>query len=154
MASAKFSRPSFRAGGLPSGNITVVGGPQLAAKFKGMGSYVGLRLGHATYELAVITQTQAIQHAPVDTGNLQTSIWPEKDGPYSWSVIADTREGADPAGVGKNDYEYANFVEYGTSKMPAKPFMRPAFAYAAKVAPLKMQQLGKELETRFRTSAL
>ena len=46
-------------------------------------------------------------YVPVDTGRLRDSIT------------------AGPTGV-TSDVEYAGFVEYGTSDMPAEPYMRPA----------------------------
>ncbi|KKN20888.1 hypothetical protein LCGC14_0930920 [marine sediment metagenome] len=51
---------------------------------------------------------------PVDTGTLKRSITHE--------FISDTE-----AQVGTN-VEYAPFVELGTSKMSARPFLRPALA--------------------------
>ncbi len=52
---------------------------------------------------------------PVDSGILQDNIRPEvsADGMF---VVADT--------------EYADFVERGTSKMAAQPFLRPAMTTA------------------------
>ena len=50
--------------------------------------------------------------APIDTGNLQNSIAGEMDGPLSGKVIA----GAD----------YAAYVELGTHKAAAQPFMVPS----------------------------
>lgn len=70
---------------------------------------VGLRVQNAARELC-----------PVDTGRLRASIVsvPGRDtiGPY--------------VEVGTN-VEYAPFVEYGTSRAPAQPFLRPALAEVA-----------------------
>lgn len=67
--------------------------------------------------LAIEIQNRARQLCPVDTGRLRNSIHFE--------------EGQDAEGyyidVGTN-VEYAAFVEYGTSKMRAQPYLRPAFA--------------------------
>lgn len=49
--------------------------------------------------------------APVDTGRLRASITHEVDG--------------DAVNVG-TDVEYASYVEYGTSKTKAQPFLEPA----------------------------
>lgn len=50
--------------------------------------------------------------APVDTGNLKSNIRTTAVTPLSSDVTADT--------------PYAVFVESGTSRMAAQPFMRPA----------------------------
>lgn len=53
---------------------------------------------------------------PVDTGNLRNSI----------SHVVDT-EKADAAYIGTN-VEYAPYVELGTAKQKAQPFLKPAAA--------------------------
>lgn len=56
----------------------------------------------------------AKRRAPVDTGRLRNSI--------TFEVTAD----GDVVRVGTN-LEYAAFQEFGTRKMPARPFLFPAF---------------------------
>lgn len=59
-------------------------------------------------------QKKAEKNAPVDTGNLKRSIGLEiKDG----GLTAECRAKA----------EYAGYVEYGTRRMEAQPYMGPAF---------------------------
>lgn len=58
-------------------------------------------------------EAQAKQSAPVDTGFLKNSIHYEKTGEASCTVS-----------VGAS---YAVYQEFGTSKMPAHPFLFPAF---------------------------
>lgn len=65
----------------------------------------------AVKQATLIADAEAKKKAPVDTGNLRASISMEVDG----------LEGT----VGTN-VEYAPFVEYGTSRQPAQPFMEPA----------------------------
>lgn len=48
----------------------------------------------------------------IDTGALVNSIQSRQLGPMQWAVVAGT--------------EYAKPLEYGTAKMAARPFMRPA----------------------------
>ena len=56
---------------------------------------------------------------PVRTGRLQESIHSESgDEPMSLKLVADAQ--AD------NGEYYGPFVEFGTSRMPAQPFLRPA----------------------------
>ncbi len=60
---------------------------------------------------ALVVEGQAKALCPVDTGNLRNSITHEVEGKE--------------ARVGTN-VEYAPFVELGTSKMAAQPFLNPA----------------------------
>lgn len=78
-----------------------------------------------------IVQDSAKKNAPVDTGLTRKSI----------KVRAMKRStkfiGIDVL-IGEGDYKgktfYASFVEYGTSKMAPKPFMKPAFTGVGDVA--------------------
>lgn len=65
---------------------------------------------------ALLVERDAKLNCPVDTGNLRASIQTEMN------------ETADEyiAEVGTN-VEYAGYVEYGTKKMDARPFLIPAF---------------------------
>lgn len=56
-------------------------------------------------------------NAPVDTGNLRASI--------SSTITGDGRNGTMRAEIGPTA-EYAGFVEHGTSRMPAQPYLYPA----------------------------
>lgn len=60
---------------------------------------------------ALLLERRAKQNCPVDTGKLRASIT--------------TEVGKLEAEVGTN-VEYAQYVEFGTSKQSAQPFMRPA----------------------------
>jgi HK97 gp10 family phage protein len=61
----------------------------------------------------VRVETKAKQRCPVDTGRLRSSI----------SSQLDISEGV-PAVVIGTDVEYAIYVELGTSRMAARPFLR------------------------------
>jgi len=65
----------------------------------------------ALYASSVVVQGDASSRAPVDTGNLRSSI--------------DYEVGTDNADVFATA-NYAEHVEYGTSNMAAQPFLRPA----------------------------
>lgn len=58
-------------------------------------------------------EASAKQNCPVDTGNLRASI--------TTNIIDDTS-----GEVGTN-VEYASFVEFGTKKQSAQPFLYPAY---------------------------
>ena len=64
-------------------------------------------------------EAEAKNTVPVDTGNLKNSIQADLDN-------IESLEGEVGTGV-----EYAAYIEYGTSKMPARPYLTPA---AEKVA--------------------
>ena len=63
-------------------------------------------------------------NVPVDTGNLKKSIGinrkKTKDKSTVWFTVS-------PRKGGVNDGFYGHMIEFGTSKMTAQPFMRPAF---------------------------
>lgn len=63
-------------------------------------------------ETAVNVSGDAKQRAPVRTGNLRRSII--------------TRHHGGLLSIVSSDVEYGPYVEYGTSKMPARPFLLPA----------------------------
>ena len=65
----------------------------------------------ALYASSVVVQGDATLNAPVDTGNLRSSI--------DYEVGTDDAEIFTPV-------QYAAHVEYGTSNMAAQPFIRPA----------------------------
>ena len=63
--------------------------------------------------VAVTAEKHAKQKCPVDTGRLRSSITNETD--------------VNTAYIGTN-VEYAPYVEMGTSRMKAQPYLEPAFA--------------------------
>ena len=76
----------------------------------------------ATRAGAKIVSDEAKRLAPRDTGTLEKSIGitkrKSKRGQITFSVS--------PRKGGKNDGFYGRFIELGTSKMIARPFLRPA----------------------------
>ena len=77
-------------------------------------------LGTAVRDLVLLVEAEAKKRCPVDTGLLRASITPVIE---SWA-----------AGYVGTNTAYAPFVEYGTSKMPAQPFLEPAFEEGRKQA--------------------
>lgn len=69
------------------------------------------RIRAALYEATKLVEAEAKSIATYKTSNMKNSIYSEIDGTVG-RVIS-------PA-------EYSSYVEYGTSRMAAKPFMRPA----------------------------
>lgn len=80
-----------------------------AAVAKGIKSAVNVALE----KIGLLAEGYAQMKCPVDTGNLRASITHEVD------------TGEKAVYIGTN-VEYAPYVELGTSKMGAQPFLRPA----------------------------
>lgn len=82
-----------------------------------------LELGsdRAVLRLAIDVQNRARQLCPVDTGRLRSSIV-HQVGKDDRGFYVD---------VGSN-VVYAPFVEFGTFKQPAQPYLRPALAEAVR----------------------
>ena len=78
------------------------------------------RARKALLEIMLAVEGHAKRLAPVDTGRLRASIHTEPMRPANKIITGD--------GV-----EYGVFVEYGTMKMKAQPFLRPARDIALKV---------------------
>ena len=79
--------------------------PQIAAKADDLVEKV---LKKAAYD----TETLAKVYAPVDTGNLMNSIAADKVRDMTWRVTASAA--------------YAIYVEIGTRRMDADPYLEPA----------------------------
>lgn len=61
---------------------------------------------------------------PVDTGKLRRSIRKDKQG--------------DKVTVGPRGVDYAEFVENGTSRTPAQPYVAPTLQWAQRVGPRRI----------------
>ncbi|MBF0438308.1 MAG: HK97 gp10 family phage protein [Magnetococcales bacterium] len=91
----------------------------------------------AIYAAAAIIRNQAKANAPVQTGTLKRAIYASKDRSKTTTttkaMIVGVRKGKKLRTVnsrGRNtsrDAYYADWVEFGTKKTPAQPFLRPAF---------------------------
>lgn len=77
---------------------------------------------NCTRKIAEGIQRKAQAKAPVRTGHLREGI-KVNGGGNSYEVSASSLEGG-------ADREYAAYNEYGTRRMGAQPFMRPAFEEA------------------------
>lgn len=99
--------------------------PQIAAKLP---EAVGVIVRKAAFDV----EANAKAVVPVDTGTLKNSITTEFPTKTSAIIAPHT--------------EYAVFVEYGTRRRTAKPYMRPA---AEKVAPAFLEAC-KRLEEKLR----
>lgn len=111
--------------------VNVKGLAELEKGLIEMGRDVGMKgLTGATADGARIVRDKARSLVPVDTGNLKRNIViskykrvKDKDREARYAVVIRTKG---KAGAKDNAF-YGVFVERGTSKMAARPFMRPAW---------------------------
>lgn len=82
------------------------------------------RVQEGLEECADFLKEKAKEYCPVDTGALQASIGAEPVGNRHVVIYA----GGDSLTNAGNDkhVDYAPYVEFGTSRSPAQPFLRPA----------------------------
>jgi HK97 gp10 family phage protein len=114
-------------GGVVS-TVRIVGIPALLAKLRLVGTIASAEMGLLTRGAAMHAYGLALAKVPTITGNLRSGIAVEKlPASYAWGVSASSVAGSDPGGLGKNQKEYAGFVEFGTSKMAPRHFMTDAF---------------------------
>lgn len=94
--------------------MRVTGDSAVIAGLSRVGAAVaGRSMMPALRAAALIPQNAAKELVPVDTGTLKRSIHME-DVPGELAVAVGT------------DVPYAPFVEFGTSRQPAQPYLRPA----------------------------
>lgn len=98
-----------------STHITITGTPEMKAKLQKLAAAVGKKGSRVAVRAgALVVLNSAKEKAPYRTGTLRRSLEME-DGPGDTEVTVGT------------DLEYAPYVEFGTSRMGAQPFLRPAF---------------------------
>lgn len=90
-------------------------GRRLARQFKAAGLNLQSDFEKALYKEALEVQRSAKKKAPVDSGKLRASIAIRREGQLNTPVFY----------VGTL-VPYAIFVEYGTRKQAAQPYLRPA----------------------------
>lgn len=117
---------AIKAGSGISGTIDIRGAEELAAALQELGKAMEKKiLRSAMRQAATIILEDAKRRAPVLTGQLRKSL--------RIRAIKRTRKGqvgvviSTSKGFFKGDDFYGGFHEFGTKKMPARPFIRPAF---------------------------
>ena len=112
-------------------SVEVTGLKELAEKLAQMGPRLernGLRA--AVSAGAEVIRKEARARAPVATGTLRRAFYKkqirEQSGQKQQTFFVGVRSGKRYAPKGQDAY-YWRFQEFGTAKMPARPFLRPAF---------------------------
>lgn len=138
-------------------NLT--GFAEMAKKLREFGPKVGRKhLRAATSKGAAVIRKKARELAPVDTGEMRKDIQQKRvktEGDHIASFSVYTRSGKRSRLSGKarnvdKDSFYWKFQEFGTAKMPAQPFMRPAFESEKENA---VDEIGAELGKRIQKEA-
>lgn len=117
--------------------LEVQGLRELGAAMRELSNDVATKVGRqAAAAGAGVVRKAARAKAPVDSGNLQAAVVMKRvaETPLTAEYVVTPRRGktrdvkAAKAGKGRlgNDAFYARFVEFGTVKVPARPFLRPA----------------------------
>ena len=96
--------------------MKVDGGKKLAEKFHSMSQKVYTEQEQELLQAGMVVERAAKQNAPVDTGRLRASISTRMT-KEAKSIIIE---------VGTN-VKYAPYVEFGSSRNPAQPYLFPAF---------------------------
>jgi hypothetical protein len=107
-----------------SGGVKVLGLPQAIAKLEGVGRICRITLGIITREFAEHTADRAKGNIHNITGNLKSGTYATQTGPYLWQVVSSSMEGTVD---GKNEKEYASWVEFGRTGMEPRFYMTRAF---------------------------
>ena len=140
-----------------SNNLT--GFKELAKALKELGPRVGRKhLRGSTSKGAAVIRKKARELAPVDTGEMRKDIQIKRektsgDNVASYSVYTRSGKRSRLAGKARNvdkDSFYWKFLEFGTAKMAARPFMRPAFEAEKESA---VDAIGAELDKRIQKEA-
>jgi len=111
--------------------VKIEGLEQVKDRLKGLGPQISSKvLGRAVGSGARIIRNAARARVPVDTGVLRNSIYSarirELSSPEQVTYFVGSRKGKRYQAK-QADGWYFHMVEFGTVKMPAQPFMRPAF---------------------------
>ncbi|MCP3426025.1 HK97 gp10 family phage protein [Rothia sp. AR01] len=104
---------------------------ELAGDLRAGAARVERAVHAATVKAGADLQAQAQRRAPVDTGYLRASIAAESPAPGEVLV-----------GPGAH---YGIYLEYGTSRMAARPYMTPAFDVVAPAYERAIAQAGEAL---------
>jgi HK97 gp10 family phage protein len=113
--------------------IKIEGLEGIKQAMKDLSNEVNKRIARsATLAGTQIVKEAAIKNAPVLTGNLKKNIVLKRDTKTNLTseFLVTVRQGKrtkKQIAQGLGDAFYAKFLEYGTVKTPAQPFLRPAF---------------------------
>ena len=126
--------------GAVTGQFKVLGLPQAIAKLEGVGRICRITLGIMTREMAEHTAQRAKDNIHNVTGNLSSGTYATQTGPYLWEVVSSSMEGTVE---GKNEKEYAQFVEFDPL---GRAYMTRAFEATKPEALIALKALASAIE--------
>ena len=112
-------------------SVKVEGLDVLADRLKGLGPDISKKsLAKSVVAGARVVRKAVVDRAPIDTGRLRRSIYlkkmPKESNGAQQTYIVAVRSGKRYQKTNKDAF-YWRFHEFGTEKLPAKPFVRPGF---------------------------
>jgi len=153
MASVNFGtlgmpkRPGGATGSSVISKVAVYGVEECLIKLAAVNKVARIELGYLSHKSAEIIQEKAKHNIHPVTGNLETGVTIAHPAPYVWTIEASSMAGGVPE---KNSYEYASFVEFGTSTTghgyPSYGFMRRAYAETLPDIMVALKNIGEHLE--------
>lgn len=139
--------------------IKLEGFKELARELRDMPEKIGRNVLRAAVNAGATAVRREVQtRAPVDTGRLRRSIYQRQVREQSnlqrqvfhVGVRSGVRRNEDGSKDRSRDAWYWRFIEFGTVKLPARPFLRPAFESRQTEAIEAMRRRLKERIERFR----
>lgn len=106
--------------------VRVIGEDRILARLRDIIDAMKSGSANGSRDAAEFIKDRAQELVPVDTGRLRDSIRVTEVGPRTFTV-----------GPG-DEVEYAEYVEFGTSRMAAQPYMRPAAELARREFPQRV----------------
>jgi HK97 gp10 family phage protein len=127
--------------------VKIEGLRELGLALKELDSRVQKRIARsATAAGARVIASEARARVPVNTGNVKKNIRTANLKPIQ-PGLQESAVGVRVKGKTKESAFYWTFLEFGTAKMPAKPFIRPAFEAKKQEAAERMkEQLQKRID--------
>ena len=136
---------------LKKNKLTITGDKQIDRALKNIPDKVAKKAFRKSMRPAMkVIQKEAKDNAPVDSGDMKKSIKVKAAKRSRRFMGIDVVIGEEAF---KGETWYGNLVEYGTSKMPAKPFMRPAYDSKDQVKNKVLEDLPKILDEEVRKEA-
>lgn len=126
--------------------IDVTGIPEILGNLRRKQARLGVALNRTVIGTVQDIRDGAKRDVPVDTGALQRSIrirrFPAPRGGSKWGVLFGGKERNPKT---RRTVDYAAHVEFGTSRMRARPYARPNIQKALKDLPGRMRREIREM---------